>query len=170
MPNGAEKRRALRTAIYIRLLGQKPIPFQHRSYGAYEFALLEQFAQLGQSVGYKNAVEARKQGDTLITRQGLIPTVRELFGTEHPEHQPAVTLASTLQLIQSETAAAHSGGEKRMEKQICRRKLRHPDLLSALTHAARLNDPGLTIYECPFCDGLHVGHATSVDALELPAK
>jgi hypothetical protein len=157
MPNGADRRRALRIAIYINLLGHDPISFKHSSYGIYEFALMEQFAELGQRVGHKRATEARKKGDTLVARQGLIPTVLELFGTEQPEDRAGDTLASTIPLIQYEPTP----GEKRIERQRCRRKLRHPNLLSALKHAAKLEDPGLNVYECEFCDGLHLGHATS---------
>jgi hypothetical protein len=41
----------------------------------------------------------------------------------------------------------------------CLRKLRHPNYLSALRHAAGLSqDNSLVIYPCPFCAGLHVGH------------
>ena len=41
----------------------------------------------------------------------------------------------------------------------CLRKLRHPNYLSALRHAAGLSqDNPLVIYPCPFCAGLHVGH------------
>jgi hypothetical protein len=41
----------------------------------------------------------------------------------------------------------------------CLRKFRHSNYLSALLHAASLSqDDSLTIYPCPFCGGLHVGH------------
>ncbi len=40
----------------------------------------------------------------------------------------------------------------------CRRKLCHPDYLSALMHARKLNDDELSIYPCPLCHHLHVGH------------
>ena len=40
----------------------------------------------------------------------------------------------------------------------CRRKLCHPDYLSALMHARRLNDDELIIYPCPICHHLHIGH------------
>lgn len=156
MPNDKARRRALRIAIYINLLGVDPIPFKHGSYGIYEFALLEQFAQLGQNVGHKRATEARRRADELVVRQGLIPTVLELFGTEQPENRARDSFASTIHPTQHEPTP----GEKRIERQRCRRKLRHPNLLSALKHAARLDDAGLDIYECQFCDGLHVGHLT----------
>jgi hypothetical protein len=43
------------------------------------------------------------------------------------------------------------------EWRACGRKLRHPDYLSALCHAAQLPDTiGLVIYPCP-CGGLHLG-------------
>ena len=40
----------------------------------------------------------------------------------------------------------------------CRRKLCHPDYLSALMHARRLNDDELIIYPCRICHHLHIGH------------
>ena len=40
----------------------------------------------------------------------------------------------------------------------CRRKLCHPDYLSALMHARRLQDDTLIIYPCRICHHLHVGH------------
>jgi hypothetical protein len=162
MPKDAARRRALRIDIYINLLGGDPIRFQHGSYGIYEFALLEQFAQLGQHVGHRRATKARKKADAQVARQGLIPTVLELFGTEQPENRAANTLASTIHPIQYEPTP----GEKRIARQRCGRKLRHPNLLSALKHAAELNDPSLSLYECQFCDGLHLGHATSGQVLK----
>jgi hypothetical protein len=160
MPNDKARRRALRVAIYINLLGGEPIRLDHGSYGIYEFALLEQFAQLGQHVGYKRATEARNKADALIARQGLIPTVLELFGTKQPENRAVDSLASTIHAVQYQPTA----GQKRIERQRCGRKLRHPHLLSALMHAAQLNDPGLSIYECQFCGGLHLGHARPWDS------
>jgi hypothetical protein len=40
----------------------------------------------------------------------------------------------------------------------CRRKLCHPDYLSALIHARKLNDDELIIYPCRICHHLHIGH------------
>ena len=40
----------------------------------------------------------------------------------------------------------------------CRRKLCHPDYLSALIHARRLNDDQLIICPCRICHHLHIGH------------
>ena len=40
----------------------------------------------------------------------------------------------------------------------CQRKLCHPDYLSALMHARRLNDDQLIIYPCQICHHLHLGH------------
>jgi len=40
----------------------------------------------------------------------------------------------------------------------CRRKLCHPDYLSALIHARRLQDDALIIYPCRICHHLHIGH------------
>ncbi len=40
----------------------------------------------------------------------------------------------------------------------CRRKLCHPDYLSALMHARKLNDDELVIYPCRLCQHLHIGH------------
>lgn len=44
MSTDAARRRALRFAIYINLLGRDPVRFNHGGYGKYEFALQEQFA------------------------------------------------------------------------------------------------------------------------------
>lgn len=49
-------------------------------------------------------------------------------------------------------------GRKSKERWNCRRKLCHPDYLSALMHARRLNDDQLIIYPCRICYYLHIGH------------
>jgi hypothetical protein len=41
----------------------------------------------------------------------------------------------------------------------CLRKLRHTNYLSAMQHAAQLpNNENISIYFCPTCDALHLGH------------
>lgn len=40
----------------------------------------------------------------------------------------------------------------------CKRKLKHPNYLSALVHAMSLWDDSLVIYPCSVCGGLHLGH------------
>ena len=40
----------------------------------------------------------------------------------------------------------------------------HLDFLSALLHARRLEDQDVTIYPCPICLGLHVGHRQDGEA------
>jgi len=40
----------------------------------------------------------------------------------------------------------------------CRRKLCHPDYLSALLHARKLHDDNVIIYPCRFGHHLHIGH------------
>jgi hypothetical protein len=41
----------------------------------------------------------------------------------------------------------------------CLRKYRHADYLSAIHHARGIDDGGLPIYGCPYCEGAHVGHS-----------
>ena len=63
-------------------------------------------------------------------------------------------------------------GRKSRDRRNCRRKLRHSHYLSALLHARKLRqDENLTIYPCPFCQYLHVGHARMMSKrLTAPEK
>jgi hypothetical protein len=45
------------------------------------------------------------------------------------------------------------------ERERCLRKYRHADYLSAIHHARGIDDGGLAIYGCPYCEGAHVGHS-----------
>jgi hypothetical protein len=45
------------------------------------------------------------------------------------------------------------------ERESCLRKHRHANYLSAIHHARRIDDGGLAIYGCPYCEGAHVGHS-----------
>lgn len=41
----------------------------------------------------------------------------------------------------------------------CLRKRRHTNFLSAIQHAAQLpNNENISIYFCPICEALHIGH------------
>jgi hypothetical protein len=45
------------------------------------------------------------------------------------------------------------------ERAICLRKYRHANYLTALHHARLIDDGGLAIYGCQYCEGAHVGHS-----------
>ena len=56
-------------------------------------------------------------------------------------------------------------GRKSRDRSNCRRKLCHPDYLSALLHARRLRpDDDIVIYPCRICCRLHVGHASKMSS------
>jgi hypothetical protein len=151
MQAGATQRRALRYAIYIRLLGDEPLSFEHSDYGAYELELHAQFALLCLKAGAHAARSARKRGEDLIRRKGVFATAAELSN-------PSATALVSARDSATEERSDGRHSPTRTEKCNCRRKVRHARFWSALSHAAQLHDPNLCVYTCAVCNGLHVGH------------
>jgi hypothetical protein len=150
MQVGTAKRRALRYFIYIKLLGDEPLPFEHPDYGDYELALQAQFALLCLNAGAQAANSARKRGDKLIRGKGVLATVAEISSLPMPTGSRIGSDRSGVSgILRSPTAGERSN---------CRRKIRHARLWNALSHALQLRDPNVCVYTCFVCDGLHVGH------------
>lgn len=162
-------RQGMRLALYIKLMGCEPIVCEHPDYKVYLGLLQAQYEEFTKTLDPALVSTARMQGRALIRSDTVSGAVRKLFPgpgpfapyipkkrPKGPAHTPAkVRPAPPPRQLPSPT----SGKTRKRRERSCTYKLRHPNVLSALLHAADLNDDGLVIYECEFCDGLHVGHA-----------
>jgi hypothetical protein len=138
----------MRFALYIKTLGEHPVPLQHNSYRDYAVALQQQYEQLRIQLGSEMADQARRSARREIKKltlslaaQGLVPPV--------PPTPPKLRRAKTT-------------GPYSHDKWNCRRKLAHSNFLSALHHAHQLSngrgESNLRIYPCLVCEGIHIGH------------
>jgi hypothetical protein len=152
MQTGRAERRALRYFIYIKLLGNEPLSFEHADYAAYELALQAQFALLCLKAGVEGARSARKHGDELIRKRGIFATAAELSSLSGP-----MILASTTDSAKNSPYRV-TRSPTGTERHNCRRKIRHTSLWNALLHALELRDPNVCVYTCTVCGALHVGH------------
>jgi hypothetical protein len=159
-------RRALRFCVYIRCIGDDPIPFGHGSYSEWALELQRQHERLRQNVPPEFAAAAKASARDLISQKGYRRAAEEAQPIQMtvsdagkpgddpggPVHEPATA--------NDPSAAVLSAEERRALKRddyLCRRKLCHPDYWSAVLHLRRLG-PDIRIYECPVCGGLHLGH------------
>jgi hypothetical protein len=174
---------AMRFALYIEALGEKPLPLEHRSYRKYAASLGQQYEGLRVKHGSEQTSKARATARAEIRKltlrvaaAGLVPdmpptppkvrskrsgtakTARPRTNPTVPDTSPSQTQAVLPQSIDEVTP-------KRKDLWNCRRKLSHFDYLSALLHARRLppdpSNPALNIYPCFVWGGLHVGRSKS---------
>lgn len=162
------RRCVLRFALYIDRMGAVPTGYQGQSLAAYAVELQHQYEELRQELGPETSAWARTAGRELIRTEGFaeIQTMLETAGSlslgssrakgpidEHalPMSCPVRNLACNERLLRRAASSCH-------------RKLRHVDFLSAMLHARRLEDPYMSIYPCPICLGLHVGHRQDAQA------
>jgi hypothetical protein len=143
----------MRFALYIKSLGETPLPLQHRSYRKYAAALGQQYqglkVQHGREQANKGQALARAEIRKLTLRVAAIDLV--------PDIPP------TLPKVRSKKTGIAKNSNPRSDLWNCRRKLSHSDYLSALLHArglpGHLSKPVLNIYPCNVCGGLHVGRS-----------
>jgi hypothetical protein len=147
-PKNKNKRTAMRFALYIKTLGEDPVPLQHNSYRDYAVALQRQYEELRLQLGSKRANQARRSARREIKKLTLSLAAQGLVAPVPP---------TPPKLLRTGTSAPNSH-----DKWNCRRKLAHSNFLSALHHAHQLSnargETNLHIYPCLVCNGIHIGH------------
>lgn len=162
------KRAAMRLAVYVRELGGEPAKLRGNAYCEWERALQKQYQQLRESLGKEAGQAARVRGRAVIRREGLSAAVADLLpGTKQTQREKgsgsnsvadqrlAQLAAAPLPMKASATLAQAAIVPNPL---VCQRKYRHLNFLSAMLHARQIQSPGLHVYPCEFCDGLHIGH------------
>ncbi len=159
-------RNALRFAAYIRCIGHEPIPIQRRSSHEWALDLQRQHERLRQGLSPEAARAAKASARALIREKGYRRAAEEAAPVQVTDVVPEQGCGNHVGVDEGPaaqtgpTAAVLSAKEHRALKRdryLCRRKLRHPDYWSAVQHALRLGGD-VQVFECPQCDGLHVGH------------
>jgi len=157
--------RAMRLAVYIRELGVPPVALRGADYLGWERALQKQYQQLRESLGKEAGQAARVRGRSLIRKQGLreavgelVPPVPRTDRKKGSRAQPVHSDGSAQTSVEPMAAALHPRSVAVPNPVTCQRKYRHVNFLTAMLHARRIHSPGLHVYPCDICDGLHVGH------------
>lgn len=162
---GRNRRLVWRLSLYIKALGGIPSQDTGQHLPMYVAELQQQYQSLREKLGPEACRASRIAARAAIRKYGLAKAasdfacsdrlnpanVRETMA-EHKQQEPPSRPPAVMNSAGLESATSSR------ELSNCRRKLRHPDFLSALSHASRLRDDDLHIYPCPLCDGLHVGH------------
>lgn len=150
------KRHAMWLTIYLRMAGATPHPYKHQTEHLYVADLQRQLSDVRRNLGENEWHRLQHSARQLVRTNSfeIVAADNHLLGGESEAGQQDAK--------QSRPAPSASAAECRVptasEKWNCRRKLRHPDYLSALRHAANLAEPDLRIYPCSVCLGLHIGH------------
>lgn len=154
-------RTALRWVVYIRTMSGEPVPFHHGSHLEWALHLQRQHERLRRAMAPELARTAKASAKDLIRRNNYRATAEE--ATPIPGCVPDAQHGSEASSAGQEGAigteqmlTAKSPSNAWSPDASCRRKLRHPDLWSALVHARRLGG-GVRVYICD-CGGAHVGH------------
>lgn len=165
---GKHRRRALRLAVYIELMGGVPTTYSGQPFSNYANELEQQYVALRQELGADLSGAARSTGRHLIRKNGFaaIKARLESTGSLMQPNQEADGRGNSWVAHSYPTTPILSEREgiRRKAASKCRRKRKHPDYLSALHHASLLGDEGLNIYPCDVCHGLHVGHRQNSEA------
>jgi hypothetical protein len=150
------KRHAMWLTVYLRMAGVTPLPYKHQTEHLYVADLQRQLSYVRRNLG-ENEWHRLQHSARQLVRTSSLETVAaggRLSGGDSKDgpqgaNQSKPTPSSSTAQCPVPTAS---------EKWNCRRKLRHPDYLSALRHAGNLGEPDLRIYPCSVCLGLHIGH------------
>jgi hypothetical protein len=162
------KREALRLAVYVRELGAEPVALQGKDYRGWERGLQRQYQELRESLGKEAGQSARVRGRAVIRREGLSSAVADLLPTPmRSQRRNADNSKPVADQSLPQTAAASASVKDPVNlvqraiapnPRVCQRKYRHSNFLTAMLHARELRSPGLHVYPCDVCGGLHVGH------------
>jgi hypothetical protein len=99
----------MRFALYIKTLGEQPVPLQHNSYRDYAVALQRQYEQLRIQLGSEMANQARRSARREIKRLTLSSAAQGLVAPvppTPPKPRPTRTRAHTRTITQSNSVSA----------------------------------------------------------------
>lgn len=161
--------RAWRYIVHIRELGGEPILYAHGNHRAYAAALQHQYTRLSWQSTRTEIKAAKARAVALIKQKGLmkaagiaspdqispLPAVpAQQPGPPKPAVDEVFEPASTEDTAPIEVTVRIT----KSDAWNCRRKIRHQNSLSAMQHASQLQGHEVSVYGCPVCNGIHVGH------------
>jgi len=159
-------RSALRFAACIRAMGGQPLPIEHRNLRQWALDLQRQHERLRQGMAPEVARAAKVAARALIRQKGYQRAAEEAvppLASNSPanevsaypgglDHESATTSDKDVGVLSSKERRA-----MKRDEILCRRKIRHSNLWSALRHAREIGH-GAHTYQCWICGGIHVGH------------
>jgi hypothetical protein len=159
------RRLVWRLSLYINALGGTPIPSTGQPLPTYAEELQRQYQRLREERRPEVSRAARIVGRTAIRKHGLRAAASKLAcpgRSDLEDHRGTIDELKQQDSLESRQETSNVAGPasevSRRDLLNCRRKLRHTNFLTALMHAARLDDDDLRVYPCGVCKGLHVGH------------
>lgn len=161
------EREAMRLAVYIREIGAEPVALRGKDYRGWERNLQRQYQQLRETLGRDAGQAARVRGRGIIRNRGLSGAAADLQPVAmRPGRKTIAGPEDTIDETPAQRAAAETAEGTAISARfdvspnpsVCKRKYRHVNFLSAILHAQRIDSPGLDVYPCELCGGLHVGH------------